>query len=489
MFSSLISNIFKKNKNSLIVPDSILVKKLQEFAEENSLYVFKDAKIFHHAELLEIPLLIIDPKRGIYIFEYKTWCYNEIKHLKVSKSSHESSSEHSLAFETKHDFIQKRFNEVLNNDGVSIFNFVLMENLTKNEFQMLDSSFEELIPSSKTLFSTDPHSKIMTKLFNASDEQTSILDINSIISTLFVQNTIVDTDNSIKITSKEQNEIIDHDFSGINHISCKNASGATTTILLKAIYEHLQHKNKNIYIVQPTNIACELLKQKLLNTIEHSIVEIDFSKILIVTPDYVKNKKFDLILIDNASMLDKTFIDKVILLNKNTIIFDDDPSDSTEYVFSLTNNYRNEVTIETLHGNPYAITFVNIQRLLNSGIDTKDILIVAKDAKEENNILEDLCQFIEGTTVILNPLETINTQELDNILLAKYDELFGFSRNYVFLFNPKDIENNVHNFLFSRAIKKTFVIYDEEKDQLGNRDAKDIQNEPRVEDATITAGL
>lgn len=489
MFSSLISNIFKKNKNSLIVPDSILVKKIQEFAEENSLYVFKDAKIFHHAEVLEIPLLIIDPKRGIYIFEYKTWCYNEIKHLKVSKSSHESSSKNSLAFETKHDYIQKRFNEVLNNDGVSIFNFVLMENLTKNEFQMLDSSFDELIPQSKTLFSSDPNSKIMTKLFGVSDEKTDLLDINSIVSTLFVQNTIVDADNSIKITSKEQNDIINHNFSGINYISCMNASGATTTILLKAIYEHLQHKDKNIYIVEPTNIACELLKQKLLNTIEHSIIEVDFSKILIVTPDYVKNKKIDLILIDNASMLDKTFIDHITSLNKNTIIFDDSPNDLMTYAFSLTSNYREEATIETLHGNPYAITFVNIQRLLDSGVDTKDMLIVAKDEKEENNILEDLCQFIEGTTIILNPFETINTQELDNILLAKYNELFGFSRKYVFLFNPKDIENNVHNFLFSRATKKTFVIYDEDKNQSGNTDAENIQNEPRVEDATITTSL
>lgn len=464
MFSSFVSNFFQKNKNSLKVPDSILVKKLQEYAIENSLFVFKDAEIFHHAETLDIPLLIVDPKRGIYIFEYKTWCYNEIKDMKASKSSHQDSSKNSLAFESKQDFIKKRFNEVLNNDGTDIFNFVLMENLTKEEFERLDSSFGEFIPQSKTLFSSDDIDDVKEKLSGASEVNTDILDINSIISTLFVQNTIVDKEDSLEITSDEQNKIIWHDFSGINHISSQHCSGATTTALLKAIYEHLLDKNKEICIIEPTNIACELLKQKLLYTIEHSIVEVNFSKISIVAPYNFNNKKVDLLIVDNASMLDNDFMHSIISLNKDTILFESH-DESKVYEFLLKNSYKENPVLELLYGNPYALTFVNIQRLLESNVDSKDILIITSDHDDKDKIAEDLSSFIKDTPVILDPFKTINDQDLNHILISNFDEVFGILRDYVFVFKPKDVEGDEIELMFSRGIKKTFAIYSDNSEE------------------------
>lgn len=473
MFSSLISNLFPKNKNLLKVPDSILVKKVQECAVENSLYLFKDAKIFHHTEILDIPLLLVDPKRGMYIFEYKTWCYNEIKDLKVSKTSNQDSSKNSLAFESKHDYIKKRFNEVLNNNGTDIFNFVLMENLTKEEFEHLDSSFQEFIPQSKILFSSDSIEDIKNKLFSASEEKSDILDIESIISTLFVQNTIIDNENIIKITSDEQNNIINHDFSGINYISARNCSGKTSAILLKAIYEHLLNKEKNICIIEPTYIACELLKQRLLNTVEHAIVEVDFSKISIITPHDFKNKKIDFLLIDDASMLDKKFMEYILNLKKNTIVFEDH-DEAKIYRFSLDKCYRSNSTIELLHGNPYALTFLHLQRLFEKNIDPKDILIITTDDDDKYKIVEDLTSFIEDKPTILDPFDTLNNQELNHILIANYNEVFDFSRDYVFIFNPRDIEGNIFNFIFSRANKKTFVIYDDDNKLIGNIDGQNF---------------
>ncbi|WP_345992106.1 hypothetical protein [Sulfurimonas sp. HSL-1716] len=457
----------------LKVPDSILVNKVQECAHENSLYIFKDAKIFHHADILDIPLLVVDPKRGIYIFEYKTWCYNEIKSLKAAKSSQQDSSKNSLAFESKQKYIKRRFNEILNNDGADIFNFVLMENLTKEEFERLDSSFHELIPQSRTLFSSDSVNEIKEKLFGVSDKKHDILDINSIISTLFVQNTIICEDHSIQITSDDQNAIIRHDFRGINFISAKDCSGKTSTILLKAVYEHLLNKEKNICIIEPTNIACELFKQKLLYLVEHSIVEVDFSKISVITTHDFKNKKTDYILVDNASMLNKSFLDYLTSLKKDTVIFENHDELKT-YRFSLNNNYRAQSTIELLNGNPYALTFVNIRRLLEKGVLPKDILIITTEDDDRYKILEDLHSFVEDVPVILDPFETINNQELGHILIANYDEIFGFSRDYVFIFDPKDIETNIINFIFSRAGKKTFVIYDQDNKLIGKMDAKDI---------------
>ena len=230
MFSSFISAFFQKNKNSLTVPDTMLVKKIQEFASENSLHVFKDTKIFHHEKSIEIPLLIIDPKRGIYIFEYKPWCYTEIKNLKISNLSNQESLENSLVFEEKYDFIKRRFKKILDNENIDIFNFFIMENLSKQEFERLGSLAKELTPHDKTFFSSDSKMQIKEKFDTVSKEKSDILDHNTIISTLFVQNCIISDDNSVKITSNEQNNVISHHFSNLNYIFSTVDSGKTATI-------------------------------------------------------------------------------------------------------------------------------------------------------------------------------------------------------------------------------------------------------------------
>lgn len=485
MFFSLLSDIFSKNKAPLFVPDSVLLKKIQDFSDKNLFSMFKNAKIFHHKDILDIPLLLVGPKRGIYIFEYKTWCYDEIKNFTAARSSHLNPSQNSLAFESKHAFIKKRFSEVINNHDIHIFNFVIMENLTRAEYYNLDDSFHKLIPQSKTLFKLDSSYEIKEKILGASEEKSDILDINTIISTLFVQNTILSDNGKIKATSKEQNNIIFHHFSNVNYISCAYNSGKTTTILLKALYEHLIDKSKEIVILEPTNTACELLNQKLLDTVEYSIVEVDFSKISIFTPQNFNQKKADILLVDDAFMLDADFINSLVNTKNDLIIFEDYRK-SNESRYFLTNSYQDAVDIEYLPGDPYALTFINIQRALNNGAGEKDILIVTTNDEEKEKINEDLLHFVEHSPTLLDPDKSINNQKLDHLLIAKYDDLSGITRDYLFLFNPKEIKENFVNFVFSRAKKKIFVIYSEDNNFIGNLYAKDFKDTKRVERDAIS---
>ena len=61
-------------------------------------------------------------------------------------------------------------------------------------------------------------------------------------------------------------------------------------MLLKSIVEILDEQSKKIIILKATVLACDIFKKKLLNIIEHAIIEIDLSGIEIITPIELLNR-------------------------------------------------------------------------------------------------------------------------------------------------------------------------------------------------------
>ena len=143
---SSIFSLFKKKPKTRKLPDSLLIKKLKEVSKNNGLSIYENITIYHHTQSFFIPLLILDPTRGIYLFEYKEWSYDDLKNATVSKATNQDSSNKSLAYQKTHDFIKQKFNELTHNDGVPIYNYLLMENLNSDEYKHLDDSFKELLP-------------------------------------------------------------------------------------------------------------------------------------------------------------------------------------------------------------------------------------------------------------------------------------------------------------------------------------------------------
>ena len=92
-------SLFKKKSKTLKLPDSLLVKKLKQVCKNNNLSIYENITIYHHKQSYFIPLLIVDTKRGIYLFEYKEWSYNDLKDATISKATNQDASEESLSFE------------------------------------------------------------------------------------------------------------------------------------------------------------------------------------------------------------------------------------------------------------------------------------------------------------------------------------------------------------------------------------------------------
>ena len=99
MILSKLTSIFKKNKKKLILPESLLTKKLKDIVKEKKLLLYENVTIYHQSIKFFIPLLIIDSKHGIYLFEYKNWSYDELRNSTIHKATNEESKRNSLSFE------------------------------------------------------------------------------------------------------------------------------------------------------------------------------------------------------------------------------------------------------------------------------------------------------------------------------------------------------------------------------------------------------
>ena len=462
---SFLTSLFTKDKKSLIIPDSLLIKKLKILSNEHDFALFDNVTIFHHSVQYHFPLIILDETRGLYIFEKKEWAYDDLKKAKVEKAQQQESRSDTLSFERKQDIIHQKLNELTHKSDVPIYNYLLMENLNASEYEHLDISFKELIPAQKVIFSDSPLEDILQKLHNATGDKSTQNTKDEILGNLLIQYTLLDENKNVKLCTKNQIDIINHEIFGVESMQAPARSGKTNTLLLKAIFHLLTHKNAQVLIIKPTVLACDILKQKLLDIIEHAIVDFDILNIHIVTPyeflDIKTSEIPKLILCDDANLLKNDFILQLIEIQKNTNLLLVNYKTAT-YTHTLKETFSFHNTVNFHHANKLAKALRVIAKILETS-KAHDIMIVSS-LQTQKKLIDDLYYFIEGTTTVLKVSEHLLLQTLNSIVFLdtlKIDEL-----------NPKhliilDVTEKYTKYLqqsINKTSKSVDIIYDTPSD-------------------------
>lgn len=465
---SSLTSLFKKNSSkTLDLPESLLVKKLKSIALENDLLIFENITIYHHSKNFFIPLLMLEKKRGIFLFEYKDWSYDDLKNAKAQKASNQEASSDTLAFEKSHEFIKRKFNELLHNDGVPISNYLLMENLNLDQYKHLDSSFHELLPEEKIMFSDSSKESILKKMMQNNEVIENTYDLSSIMSTLLIQYAIVESPQQIYLASEEQMKFINGQLVSFEILRGPSGSGKTSSILLKAILEKLKNPKLKIVIIKATNLACDILKKKLLDTVEHAIIEIDLTSIEIITPKNYTNgsSRYDLIICDDLWSCSDTFISdlKVVPSNKHVIIVEN--SNNTSEKLTFTKNFKNKFKDTFFHQvNPYAKSLQIISTLLLTS-KASDILVVGSDL-DKVKLQDDLEFYIEDSVTLLDGKKSLVDQNLDTLLLASYDDICSIDVDYVILMDISSANIKKIEYAFNLCKKSVYVLYDDTSENL-----------------------
>lgn len=507
----MFSSFFKKKQNALHVPDSILVKRLKSLSLHSNLLVYSNIEIYHHQNIFTIPLIMLDPLRGLYIFEIKTWSYDDLKNAHIQKAKNQDPSAQTLSYDNTHKIIRKKFNELTHNDGVPIFNYLIMENLSADEYQHLNSSFKELLPFSKLIFDDYQDSDIFQKLQDAADENHSLPSIGTILGTLFIQYAIVE-DESINIATKEQIEFLDTKLVSTHALNGLASSGKSTLLLLKSLIELLKNPSVKIIILKPTVLACDIFKKKLLEIVEHAIVEADLTSIEIITPlellnrhlkklakaedatltqtpNELINKSFkvaDIIMCDDANLLPESFLRylKAIQKRKKLLLVNEKDSSSKHF---LTKEFAKEKhSVYFLQTNPYAKALHLIQNLSQNG--AQESLVVISNASTQEKLLEDLDSFVSQTPQILQNSQHLIDYKFSPLILATYADINALSVKHIIMLDITSCNPQEAEYALNLATLSTHILYEEECEEILN--LKDIyesnQERRRVESQTLS---
>ncbi len=481
---SSFTSFFKKTPNNLIVPDTILVKKLKNLSSQSHLLVYKDVKIYHHTLAYNIKLMLVDKLRGLYLFETKEWTYDELKNAQIKKATKQNRGENTLAYEKTHDLIRQKFNEVTHNDGVPIFNFLLMENLNADEYEHLNKSFQELLPREKVIFSDASEADIFKKLQAVSEEDEELPPIDSILGTLLIQYTILDQKNKPHFCNKEQIAFIDSDLTNSYELRGVSSSGKSKILLLKSLLEVLNKTAEKIIILKPTTLACDIFKQDLLNLIEHAIIEFNLEAIEIITPLMLINRHLkklgkekisqieinprilkknyhfaDIILCDDADILDKEFIGylKHLQVKRRLVLVKQEESIEEN---QLQINYRQKrQSFNFYKTNPHAKALHIIERL--SVNESKNIFVVCNESSREK-LTEDLHSFIRQTPQRIESSVHLINQDFSNISFCEYEDINSLKVDHIILMDLCSVSENLLEYAINLSNYSADILYEEE---------------------------
>nr|WP_321266353.1 hypothetical protein [uncultured Sulfurimonas sp.] len=485
-------SLFKKKSNLLKFQNSQLVKKLKEVSKTNNFSIYENITIYHHAQSYNIPFLLVNPKKGIYLFEDQEWSYDDLKDATISKATNQQTSHSTLAFDKTHSFIKQKFNELIHNDGIAIYNFLLLENISSEEYKFLDKSFKELLPQEKIIFNNLQEASILEKLDAIPEISESILKEVDIIGNLLVQYLIFSKDSTMHLASNKQMHFIDSIPDSLETLSGNAYSGKTNAIVLKAILMILKNPDLKIIIIEPTTLACDKLKQKLLNIVEYAIIEIDLTAIEIITPIDLVNrhlsklkkpnleivlhidkklmqKKFnaaDYILCDDANLLSFEFITYLKHLQKNSLLLlvnEITENKESTYIFDETFKDK-QIEIVFKQTNEYAKSLQIISQLLQEN-SSSDILVVSNNLTKRK-LHDDLEFFIKDKAVLLDSSNNLISQELDNLLLSSYTQISSMNTKFIILMDIAEASLNEVEHAINLAQEKAYVLYENESENI-----------------------
>ncbi len=476
-------SFFKKNPSKLIVPDSILIKRIKSLSKYSNIKVFSHIDIYFHTKKETIDLMLFDDTRGLYIFEIKKWSFDDLKNATIEKAQNQEHASNTLAFDKTHDLIRRKFNEINHHDGPAIYNYLLMENLRSEEYEHLDDSFKELLPQEKIIFSDSATSDIFKKLeaanlYGVKTAQTDVLE------TLFTQYTKIDTSGHLTFCSQKEQDFLNLTLSSYLSLDATVQEDKTSLLLLKAIIELFTQKSQKVIYIKPTRLAKDLAYKKFLEIIEHGIIEFDINALQLLTPEELINKHLsklkkepistladidpklyskpfdiaDLIICDDADQLDEEFVQYIHNIQKNKKAIFVNYHQDIAHKHDLESAIH-KTKIKFFQTLPLAKAMSLINTLLKE-YEPNEIMVVSNMENREK-LKEDLEHFIEERTLEIDSSKTLPEHNLSDLKLATFEDIFELHTKNIILLDLCDYNQKQIEYAFNLATENFFILYDE----------------------------
>lgn len=467
---SLLDSLFKKKSTLLQTPDSILIKKLKELSLKKRFYIFQNTNIYHNSDVYPTKLILIN-SAGVYIFETKEWTYKELRNAAAQKAYQQESSEKTLSFDNVQEMLKRKLHSI-GGVKVEIFNYLIMEYLSTDEYSHLNTSLQDLLPHQKIIFSDSNDNEILQKLSSAANTQVSDNNVNIIASSIFVQYSFLKDDLTSTLCTPEQILFLDTKLLNITHLQGLPRSGKSTLLLLKSIFLIIEKEAHNILIIKPTILSADILKRRLLSILEHSVVSIDLTSINIISQAQFKEmnvKKmntFEIVMCDDTHLLEKKFISilKEKCRKSKLLLVNDEKTDES---IPLQTYKKRENRVAFVKSTPLKKSISLVEKILNQ--NEEKILIICNE-KNREKLLSEL-QTMQVDVSVLKAQTNLMNQKFTNVLLSDAKDINSLSPHHIIIMDLYSASVNEIEYALNLAHKSVTVVHEK-----NSKEIQDLRN-------------
>jgi hypothetical protein len=350
-----------------------------------------------------------------------------------------------------------------------------MKNLTKTEFDTLNSSFHELLPKGRLIFQDDTALEIQTKLHNLQEYQTVPFSNLKVIGSLKAHALLLpDEHNPFGSFMSDQQQLF-FDVPLTTRITLAlygpHSSGKSTVFVRKIMDYILMNPQTSSLIITSTKLSGELLRNELIALMEFSSTKFNVSKVHFYTHQDSKipietNPLFHestLIACDDVHLMNPAILERIIECkgSRSLLLCGVNPPDNIDIqTYRLTTAYRTP-DVNTIHFSHTKGALFTLLTGLKVHLETTTSNLIMILLPTHKMILEYKKAIEEHLHVkcrILNDDFSLQYNNLEEITLCTPEYSCGINVPHSYLINLNSDDLLYYPLALSRASETVTII-------------------------------
>ncbi len=476
MFFSLFNSFFSKSTSpspsqSVCDDDSEQKEFFRFFAQEENGYFYENFNLFYQDTHISIDLLFFIPYRGLLFGEKLQWDTQMLQGATVELPSQKNKAEPSTRLGRSEAAIRHKLEDILSFDSTVCERFIWLSCLNEDEFDTLDSSFHELLPKERLIFSDSSKESIHQKLCALAPKLSEPYQKQKIMGALQSHMLLVPTDEKSYGTflSDEQKKFLETDYSDtVTSLFGEHNSGKSTVLIRKALLLLLNKPDEKILIITPTPVGGEILRNELVSLIEYGALKIELVSLTFSTPAYTQNitefagfQSASVVMCDDAYSMEKDFIDALITHREQRwllLSFHNEYVPISDSTVMLHNNYQKNIPFAKIpsSADKTLLTLLLELRVRLQSVNADKIMVILQNDERINEYKEAIDEYFHINARLLAPEFSLQYQNLDDLIITTPENAHGLHMPHIYLVASD--ESEYYTYALSRASESATII-------------------------------
>ena len=441
------------------------------FVHDENGYFYENFNLFYQDTHVSIDLLFFIPYRGLLFGEKLQWNLEMLQGATIERPSQKNKKESSTHLETIQTAIHHKLEDILSFDSTFCERFIWLSCLREDEFDTLNSSFHELLPKERLIFSDSSKESIQQKLCALAPKLSEPYQKQKIMGSLQSHMLLAPTGEKSYGTflSDEQKKFLETDYTDtVTSLFGEHNSGKSTVLIRKALLLLLSKPHEKILIITPTLVGGEILRNELIALTEYGALKVELASLSFCTPAYAQNitdlagfQSASVVMCDDAYAMEKDFIDALITHREKRwllLSFHNDYIPISDSTVMLHNNYQKNIPFAKIpsSADKALLTLLLELRVRLQSVNADKIMVILQKDERINKYKEAIDEYFHINARLLTPEFSLQYQNLDDLIITTTENAHGLHIPHIYLVASDESEH--YTYALSHASESATII-------------------------------